>query len=230
LGRVHEGNDTRGLALATHGVSTTVNSVNVSVRKRDLEMMLQTIAAHPNPKVNMEQYTTPAEIAADLLFRACYSYGDIRGKTVIDLGTGTGRLAIGAAILGAEQVVGIDLDSESTRKALSSSKLMGLRIDWVAGNIEVARGRFDTVIMNPPFGTRQEHADIKFLTAALRLGKVVYSIHKTTTRPFISRWLRDADAQSEVMMTAKMFIPHQFDFHNKRRYPVVVDVLRIISG
>lgn len=207
-----------------------MSSLKVSVRKHDLEITLQSIAPHPNPKVNLEQYTTPADIAADLLFRACYTYGDIRGKAVVDLGTGTGRLAIGAAILGAAQAVGVDLDSESVHAALSNSRRMRLRVDWVVGDIEVVRGPFDTVIMNPPFGTRREHADVKFLSAALKMGKVMYSIHKSTTRSFISRWLKDADAEFEVVMTTKMLIPHQYDFHHKRSHLVVVDALRIIPS
>jgi len=207
-----------------------VSSLKISVRKRDLEITLQAIAPHPNPKVNLEQYTTPADIAADLLFRACYTYGDIRGKTVVDLGTGTGRLAIGAAILGADQVVGVDLDSESVHAALSNSKRMRMKVDWVIGDIEVVRGLFDTVIMNPPFGTKREHADVKFLNAALKMSKVMYSIHKSTTRSFISRWLKDAHAEFEVVMTTKMLIPHQYDFHHKRSYLVVIDALRIIPS
>jgi putative methylase len=211
-------------------VSATVSSLKVSVRKRDLEIALQSIAPYSNPKVNLEQYTTPADVAAELLFRACYAYGDIRGKTVVDLGSGTGRLAIGAAILGADQVVGIDLDSEAVHDAASNSKRMRLKVDWVVGDIEVVRGRFDTIIMNPPFGTKQEHADVKFLSVALKMGKVMYSIHKSTTRPFISRWLKDSGAEFEVVMTTGMLIPHQYDFHHKRRHLVVVDALRIIPG
>jgi predicted RNA methylase len=207
-----------------------VSPPEVSVRRRHLEIVLQAIAPHPNPKVNLEQYTTPSDIAADLLFRACYTYGDIRDKAILDLGSGTGRLAIGAAVLGANHVVGIDLDSESVRAALSNSKRMRLKVDWVVGHIEVVRGLFDTVIMNPPFGTKREHADVKFLSAALKIGKVIYSIHKSTTRSFISRWLKDADAEVEMVMTTKMLIPHQYDFHHKRSHLVVVDALRIIPG
>lgn len=207
-----------------------MSSLKISVRKRDLEIALQAIAPHPNPKVHLEQYTTPADIAADILFSACYTYEDIRGKSVLDLGTGTGRLAIGAAILGAEQVVGIDVDAATVQSALSDSKRMQLKVDWVVGDIESVQDPFDTVIMNPPFGTKQEHADIRFLRVALKVGKVIYSIHKSTTHSFISRWLKDAGAESEILMTTKMLIPHQYNFHHKRRHVVVVDVLRIVRG
>ena len=207
-----------------------MSSLKISVRKRDLEIALQAIAPHPNPKVHLEQYTTPADIAADILFSACYTYEDIRGKSVLDLGTGTGRLAIGAAILGAEQVVGIDVDAATVQSALLDSKRMQLKVDWVVGDIESVQDPFDTVIMNPPFGTKQEHADIRFLRVALKVGKVIYSIHKSTTHSFISRWLKDAGAESEILMTTKMLIPHQYNFHHKRRHVVVVDVLRIVRG
>jgi putative methylase len=207
-----------------------VDSRRISVRKRDLEIALQGIAPHARPKVKLEQYTTPASLAADLLFRACYTYEDIRDRAVVDLGTGTGRLAIGAAILGANPVVGVDLDAESLNAALCNSKRMRQKISWVAGDIESIRNSFDTVIMNPPFGTKQEHADIRFLRVALNIGKVIYSIHKSTTHSFIARWLKDLETEFEVVMTTKMAIPHQYEFHHKRSHLVDVDVLRIIRG
>ena len=47
-------------------------------------------------------------------------------------------------------------------------------------------GIFDTVIMNPPFGTKHNAGmDIKFLQVAANLSNnVVYSLHKTSTRYF----------------------------------------------
>jgi putative methylase len=211
-------------------VLAPVDSPRISVRKRDLEIVLQGIAPYANPKVDLEQYTTPADIAADLLFRACYTYGDIKGKTIIDLGTGTGRLAIGAAILEAKSVVGIDVDSESLYAASANSRRMRLDVNWVVGDIESIRNPFDTVVMNPPFGTKQEHADIRFLRVALDIGKVTYSIHKSTTQSFISQWLKGHDVEFEIVMATKMTIGHQFDFHKKQRHFVAVNILRIMHS
>jgi putative methylase len=81
--------------------------------------------------------------------------------------------------------------------------------------------------MNPPFGTRQPHVDVEFLRAELGLARVVYSIHKLSTRGFIERWLQEHDAEVERIMTGKMEILHQFRFHTKRRLGVDVDVFRI---
>ena len=37
-------------------------------KKKHLEMILEKVPNHPNPKVGLEQYSTPATIAADLVW------------------------------------------------------------------------------------------------------------------------------------------------------------------
>ena len=111
----------------------------IQIRKRDLAIKLQKISPHPKPKVALEQYTIPADLAAEILFTACYVYNDIEGKRVIDLGTGTGRLALGAALLNAEYVVGVDIDPLSLAVAAKSSELFGVQVDWVLANADTVR-------------------------------------------------------------------------------------------
>jgi putative methylase len=199
----------------------------ISLRKHELAIRLQTIDSHPSAKLHLEQYTIPADVAAEILFLACYVYGDVEGRSVVDLGTGTGRLAIGAAALGAKWTVGIDVDKDSVRAAWNH--LRATNVDWVAGNLHALRGRFDTVLMNPPFGTRKPHSDMQFLEAAMSLGDVVYSIHKTTTEHYVRMWLETRESPYEIIMTTTMNIGHQFDFHRKSAYPVAVQVYRIES-
>ncbi|AQK80520.1 S-adenosyl-L-methionine-dependent methyltransferase superfamily protein [Zea mays] len=46
----------------------------------------------------------------------------------------------------------------------------------------------DTVVMNPPFGTRRNGADMEFLSMALQVAsQAVYSLHKTSTREHIKK-------------------------------------------
>jgi len=184
------------------------------------------VRQHPDAKVSLEQYTIPADLAAEILFHACYSYDDIADKSVIDLGTGTGRLAIGAVILGAEYTVGIDIDNDAVKFASYESK--GSNLDWVIGDVSVLRGKFDTVLMNPPFGTKRPHADVRFLETALNIGNVIYSIHKTATQEFIENWLQNHNANHQIIMNARMEIGHQFHFHRKTKYAVEVQVYRIV--
>lgn len=199
----------------------------VRLRKRQLATKLQQVTPHPEPKVALEQYTIPADLAAEILFQACYVHGDIEGKFVIDLGTGTGRLGLGASLLGAGYVVGVDLDLPSLNLASRNAKQIGLSVDWVLADIGTLRGPVDTILMNPPFGTKQPHADLNFLETASRLGKVVYSIHKSSTREYLVRWLQHRTSKPERIISTKMEIPYQFSFHRKRKRYVDVDVFRI---
>jgi putative methylase len=200
--------------------------MKISIRKHELAIRLQGLHQHPDAKVSLEQYTIPADLAAEILFHACYSFGDIENKSVVDLGTGTGRLAIGAVILGADYTVGIDIDNGAVKIAAHECKESN--VDWVIGDISVLRGEFDTVLMNPPFGTKRPHADVRFLETALNLGNVIYSIHKTATQEFIGSWLRDHSADYQIIMNTKMEIGHQFHFHRKTKYAVEVQVYRIV--
>ena len=72
--------------------------------------LLQNSPDFKNPKPELEQYTTPVDIALEIIKQA-NSLGHLSG-TVADFGCGTGRLAIGAAILGAN-VTGYEIHDEA---------------------------------------------------------------------------------------------------------------------
>ena len=78
------------------------------VRKQDLEKALFKVEPFPKPKIYLEQYAISPTAAAELLYLAAYTYDDIIGKKVVDLGCGTGRLAIGSILLGSEEAVVVD--------------------------------------------------------------------------------------------------------------------------
>ena len=200
---------------------------HIHIRKHDLAIALQKVESAPNPKASLEQYPIPADMAAEILFTACYTHDDIEGRRVLDLGTGTGRLAIGASILNAEYVVAVDIDLSTLTLAHKAAKSIGAAVDFVLGEIETIGGSFDVVIMNPPFGTKKTHADLRFLQHALRVARVVYSIHKSSTRNFLAGWFREREVDVEMIATTRMEIPHQFEFHRKPKGWVEVDLIRV---
>ncbi len=101
------------------------------------------------------------------------SAGNLSGK-IADLGCGTGRLSIAAAILGAE-VTGFEIDEEAINIAKEYSRRENLDIKWVTKPIEAIEEEFDTVIMNPPFGSQRPGADRIFLEKAMSISKNVGS-------------------------------------------------------
>lgn len=168
-----------------------------------------------------------AKVAAELLYMAGFRHKDLKGR-VIDLGTGTGRLAIGAALMGAEQVVGVEVDSKALGLAEKNAKAARVRVEWVHSKIEEIDGSFDAVIMNPPYGTRSAHADLVFLDKAVQLAKVTYSIHKSSTRNYLVKYLAKLHRTVDEARSMSLDIPHLFGFHTRKWKSVEVDVCRIL--
>ena len=204
------------------------------VRRLDLERTLQQVEPHPSPKARLEQYTIPAAVASEILFIAAYTNDDVIGKTVVDLGCGTGRLALGSAFMGAREVVGIDVDVSAVRRAKESADKLSLRekLSWVIGDLDALHGKFDSVIQNPPFGVQRRTADRQFLLKALELASRIYSLHKggEPTRTFIKRFIEAKGGKVTSIFQMKLDIPRMFEFHTKRKHEIKVDLYRIEVG
>ena len=216
------------------------------IRKLDLELFLSKIAPQPSPQAHLEQYTISSSIASALLYIAAYVNNDVIGKTVLDLGCGTGRLALGASYLGAEDVVGVDLDKLAIETAVESSLKNSLaeNVQWIIGDISTIVGRFDTVLQNPPFGVQTREADRAFLVKALEVGNSVYSLHNhpqndkqlikqlkasksfvhISPSPFLKKYVEQNNGIVKAVYAMLMTIPHMFDFHTKIKHDFIVDL------
>jgi len=198
----------------------------MGMKRKDLEMALQKVRTFASPDASLEQYQTPAAIAADVLFLA-YSQGDIAGKTVVDLGCGTGILGIGAALLGAERVIGVDIDQEAVGLAAANADELGVGIEFVVSEVRSFQATADTVVMNPPFGAQTRHADRPFLEKAIDIAGVVYSLHLGGTEEFVARLIASTGASGAIQKRYKFEIPHTFAFHRKAKTDVEVVLFRI---
>lgn len=196
-------------------------------KKKHLEMAIQKVPKHPNPKVDLEQYSTPATIAADLLWNA-YSLGDIADKKVMDLGCGTGIFAIASKLLGAASAIGVDIDKDSTDLA---SSYCG-DVDFICNDICDLENDFDvdTIFQNPPFGSQKnakKGADLKFISKAIELSpKVLYSFHMASTEEFLISYFEKNDLEITHIFRYNFPIPKIYEFHTKESANVEVIVIR----
>jgi putative methylase len=206
------------------------------MKKKELELILENLKPLEKPKVKLEQYTVPAYLAAEILNLAHVS-GDIEGKFVVDLGCGSGRLAIGAALLGAKKAVGVDLDAEAIKQAEENLKIAEslikkkLRVEFVCCNIEEWDKKCDTVVQNPPFGTKGSCSDKLFLEKATSIARKVYSLHKNgrkKTREFLEKFVSSLGCRVENVIKFSFYLPHTFRFHRKPKVRYDVD-LYVIS-
>lgn len=198
-------------------------------KKKHLEMAIQKVPKHPNPKVGLEQYSTPATIAADLLWNA-YSLGDIADKKVMDLGCGTGIFAIASKLLGAASAIGVDIDKDSTDLA---SSYCG-DVDFICSDICDLENDFDvdTIFQNPPFGSQKnakKGADLKFISKAIELSpKVLYSFHMASTEEFLISYFEKNDLEITHIFRYNFPIPKIYEFHTMESANVEVIVIRAL--
>ncbi|MEM5834482.1 MAG: METTL5 family protein [Candidatus Aenigmatarchaeota archaeon] len=206
--------------------------------KKQLEIILSQLKEPLLPKPSLEQYTITGNLAAEIINLA-YLHGDIKDKVVFDFGTGSGRLAIGAAIFGAKLVIGIDIDKNVIRVAKENLKRhesyvsKKLPVHFVICDIRNWFAKADTIIQNPPFGVQTRYADRIFLEAALRCGKRIYTLHKNgrkKTRDFIKRFVEERKGKIEQILKYKFSIPYMFKFHEKPKISYDVDLYIIEKG
>ncbi|MEF8781463.1 MAG: METTL5 family protein [Haloarculaceae archaeon] len=201
--------------------------------KSELTQQLGVVVGFDDPRADLEQYRTPPELAAHLVHTADLQ-GDIEDRAVIDLGCGTGMLALGASLRGPRTVVGVDIDPdplgtarENEARVASTSAVSWVRAD--ATQAPLCPDSETTVLMNPPFGAQagNEHADREFLTTAADVADVSYSIHNADSADFVESFVADNAGDVTHAFRAEFDLPRQFEFHESDRQTLDVEVFRI---
>ena len=164
------------------------------------------------PKPELEQYATPVDIVLEIVKHA-KSLGHLSAK-VADLGCGTGRLAIGAAIAGAS-VTGFEIDEDALKIARDYSKKENLDIKWRNLAIENIEENFETILMNPPFGSQRPGADRSFLKKSLEIAANIWTIHLAETRDFVEDFVKQNSGEIISAYEFDFKIKRSMDFHTK---------------
>lgn len=198
-------------------------------RKKQLEMFLQKVPDFVNPQASLEQYQTPAVIVADIIYDAFCS-GDIVSKHIVDLGCGTGIFSFGAYKAHASKVTGIDIDKKCIERAQDFAKEQQLPITFLCQDIRTLNIEADTILMNPPFGAQKSnlHADRAFIEKAFDIAPVIYSLHLSSTVPFIEKLILALNGKISFQKKYQFPLKGVFSFHKKEKMNVEVTLLRIL--
>jgi putative methylase len=201
--------------------------------KSELTQQLGVVAGFDSPRADLEQYRTPPELASHLVHTADLQ-GDIEDHVVVDLGCGTGMLALGAALRGPSAVVGVDVDPgplstahDNEHRIASASSVSWVRGD--AARVPLSLDEPTTVVMNPPFGAQSgnEHADRAFLETTAQLADTSYSVHNADSAAFVEAFTADNGGEITHAYSAEFDLPRSFEFHETDSRAIDVEVFRV---
>lgn len=204
--------------------------------KKELSIALSRLKGFENPKVSSEQYITDSEVAADAIWNA-YLAGNIKGKVIADLGSGTGILGLGCLLMGCKKVFLVESESsamEIAKKNFESLKQMfniTENAEFILKDIADFDEKVDVVIENPPFGTKAKHADKAFLEKAMKISDKIYTIQSKLyyTNKFASKRFIPALCQAKGFKITgvkeyDLKLKATYDFHRKPVKKVKVEL------
>ncbi|MEM2956334.1 MAG: METTL5 family protein [Candidatus Pacearchaeota archaeon] len=204
------------------------------ITKKQLAILLSKLATFEAPKAELEQYPLDGETASAILWDA-FQKGDIQNRTIADFGCGTGILGLGALLLGAKKVYFIDKSEGAIRRAKQNLTFLEREMNkhfygkavWLIGDISLFRHKVYTVLENPPFGTKQKHIDRVFLEHAMEIGKIVYSIHKTSTIDFIKNFVKRKRKKITSELKLKIPLKKTMPWHKHEIHRIDVTYIRV---
>jgi len=203
----------------------------MKLSKSKLAIILSKLDKIEEQNIGLEQYMTPSEVAAELLWSAAMR-DEIKGRNAADLGCGNGLFGIGMLLLGANKAVFVEKSESSI--AICRKNIQKIKEEFaVSGESEIIRAdinefdeKVDIVMMNPPFGTKKKHADKEFLERAFNSAETVYSIHKFPTRNFVERFSREKGFKITDEKRFLFPIAKSRPYHKKKAFNVDVAAWR----
>jgi putative methylase len=208
-----------------------------AITKSRLAIILSKLNLFIRGNILLEQYPTDSEIAAESLW-IVYMNGDIEGKVIVDLGAGTGILGIGALELGAKFIYFVEKDKKAIEQLETNlaiyNKINYAIIDSDISDFDISNTyksmeKIDTIIMNPPFGTKEKHSDREFLIKAFSLCDKIYSFHKTTTSAFVESFSAGSGFRIVIKKDFEFPLKHTYSFHKSKIKRIEVSLFYFIK-
>ena len=207
------------------------------MKKKEFEIYLsQNYRGFINYNITYEQYDTPINIASNLIFTA-QKYRDVENKNIIDLGAGPGILGISSLLMNAKHVSFVELDPIAIYMLEENLKQFNIKQSYKIFQTDASKfktkRKFDTCIMNPPFGIKQhKQADKHFLLNACKLATTIYSIHDGTKQnlDFLQNLLMKQKRKITECYYESFTIPNKYKFHTKQRKKKGVLIIRSTSS
>uniref|UniRef100_A0A914ENB7 Methyltransferase-like protein 5 n=1 Tax=Acrobeloides nanus TaxID=290746 RepID=A0A914ENB7_9BILA len=208
------------------------------MKKKQLISALDQLDTFKDSKLYLEQYATGSELGSEILLTINEDVG-FEDTFVGDLGCGCGVLMIGASLLGCSATIGLDIDMDALKICQQNIESMSLESVCDIVNMDIIQSRstsrmdkkFDLIVMNPPFGTKNNSGiDVKFIQRGLSMledGGVLYSLHKSSTRDFLMRKVKQWNGvEAECIAELRWNLEKTYRHQKKSVVDIEVDLLR----
>ena len=190
--------------------------------KTGLKKQLSKLSGFQDPRVELEQYATPPELAADMVH-----YLKMNGvEQVVDLGTGTGVLAIAAELAGID-ATGLEIDGDALKVARENAEELGVNPEFVHSDAAELSREFEACVMNPPFNVQSDEG-LAFWRAALEHCELVLGLAGKGFEPRLKRLCDEFNHKVVDREAYRIGLPKSFEFHTEefRETPVDLYVTR----
>jgi putative methylase len=201
--------------------------------KRELAIYLSKLKNFQVKNFMLEQYETPSEIAGVLIWEMALN-SEINTRVVLDAGCGAGILGIGCLLMGAKKVYFLDKDQKVINVAIENYNKVKEEYEigeaeFIVEDISMFNEEVDIVVQNPPFGTKEKHADKKFLEKAFSVAPLVYTFHKYSTKKFVEAITRDFGFRVDRVTRIDFPIKASFEFHTKPKKFIDVGIFKLVK-
>ena len=178
--------------LAAYHLNVQANEIaEMSARTEPFETTIAGLDMAVFPKVY------PGGIDSELTSKAI---GEVAGKSVLDLCTGTGIVAAKAALAGATKVVAVDLNPEAVKNAKYNFEKLGLKVEVHEGSLfePIGKSTFDVIAINPPYTGKKpsNKTEICFWDENNNTTRRFFSEYKSHLNPGGKAYLAWADFSS----------------------------------
>jgi putative methylase len=197
------------------------------------KILEQSVADYTRPRLELEQYRTPPEVA---LRMANLGLGLCADGVTADFGSGTGMISYALALLGYKYVIGVEVDREAV-KLSKSSPLYSLlaNVDFVEADATRSplRRPITCVVQNPPFGLQRRGMDALFLSSALSLKpRLVLSLHHYSREgiEYVARLCEKVGYKAQIAARIRFPLKWRYPHHRKRLHYIWVAILKCSGG
>jgi len=206
---------------------------------KEIEIIISKLEDFKNPKIKLEQYSTPPEVIKDfLLFLEKDLINVLKKKhiKILDCCAGTGFLGISVLLfyyflepeyLNNIEFVFLEKDKDAFKileeniRKIKEIFNISPKIKLLNTDLFEHKGKYDLIIMNPPFGIKGKVKDIEFLKKALELSELVISFHMAASLEFLRRKFEVLD-----YIVVKFPIKYRFWFHTKKKKEIEVAIIK----